>query len=1188
MEPSNQKKRSRARARRRPPINSVAAIVGVGVCHRSFESFRTLFDLIPCDLGAAYVVAVRLFDGLSINPVIEALSRQGGMPVSVARDGEALAPNHVYVGGSESLITVEDGRIRSRATQQSPAERGTVDSLFVSLAESAHERAVAVVLAGLGSDGTAGVAATKTCGGLALAESLEGESEPAAEAITAAGIADLLIPVDQIAAQIAKYVRNLVRIDQAGGWEALQAQAAGHMSRIAAILRNSTGNDFHGYKQNTFLRRVQRRIQVVGADDIEAYIERLGEDSEEVHHLFQDLLIGVTQFFRDQAEFATLEREVMPNIFEGKGPGGRVRVWVVGCATGEEAYSLSILLREEMSRRETVPQIQVFATDLDARALAVARAGRYPETIAQDLSRERLTRWFVKEGDTYRVSKELRDLVIFSPHNVLKDAPFSKIDLISCRNLLIYLDADLQSRVIPIFHFALAPGGYLFLGNSETITRHHKLFAPVDRKARTFRRLETARRVLPEFPLGPRSARGEERAALNVLRRRRSAPSSLARRAEVVAERYAPAYVVTDSQGEVLHFSGRTGRWLEPAPGAANLSLPNLVRRELRLELRSALAAAADKRIRLETPRIQMRLDGQPTSVVMAIEPLGGEDEPLSMLVVFLDSPAQAEGAVAAEAPARLADEHVRRLEAELRISNERLQSTIEELESTNEELKSSNEEYQSINEELQSANEELETSKEELQSVNEELQTVNHELAGRVGELARANSDLKNLFESTQIATVFLDNELRVRSFTPAASGVFHLVETDVGRPIGHVAARVAYPDLAADVARVLRTLAKVEREIPGSEGDQRYLVRILPYRSIDNFIAGVVVNFLDITAASRAEAALSVSEARSRLILESSTDHAIITLDPDGEISGWNPGAESLFGWSASEAVGRKGDLILTEEDRAQRADEAQMAETKHSGRTGAERWYARKDGGRFWGAGAMNLIANDGADPGFLHIISDRTVEREAEDRQKMLLAELQHRVRNSLAVVRAIARLTGQSSQSVAQYAASLDGRVNALARAQAAVTRDTSGLVDLAELVGQELASFSGEEEGRIAVGGPAVMLRPKAAESMSLAVHELATNAAKHGGLAGPEGRVDVSWRVDENGEGERRLNFEWREAAQAITGERPKRRGFGSTLLERTLAYDLRAETTLAFEPGELRCAISFPLVEPPIEDLG
>ncbi|MGH6992047.1 MAG: CheR family methyltransferase, partial [Caulobacteraceae bacterium] len=1166
----------------------VAAIVGVGVCHRSFESFRALFDLIPSDLDAAWVVAVRQFDGLAVKTVLEALSGQDDMPVSVARDGEALAPNHIFVGAPDSLLTIEDGKIRSRATEQSPAERGTVDSLLVSLAEAAHERAVAVVLAGLGSDGTAGVAATKTCGGLALAESIDGESEPAAEAITAAGIADLLIPVDQIAAQIAAYVRNLVRIDQAGGWEALQAEAAGHMSRIAAILRNATGNDFHGYKQNTFLRRVQRRMQVVGAEDVETYIAKLRDDAEEAQHLFQDLLIGVTQFFRDPAEFATLEREVIPKIFEGKGTEGRVRVWAVGCATGEEAYSLAILLREEMSRRESVPQVQVFATDLDARALAIARAGRYPETIAQHLTRERLTRWFLKEGDTYRVSKELRDMVIFSPHNVLKDAPFSRIDLISCRNLLIYLDADLQSRVIPIFHFALAPGGYLFLGNSETILRHQKLFAPVDRKARTFRRLETARRVLPEFPLGQRTARSEERAALSALRRR-SAPNAVARRAEAVAEHYAPAYVVTDAQGEVLHFSGRTGRYLEPAAGAANLSLPSLVRRELRLDLRSALAAAADKRTRVETPRIQIRLDGRPASVGMAIEPIGGEEDPLCMLVVFLDGAAEAKSEPAGEGTSKLADEHVRRLEAELRSSNERLQSTIEELESTNEELKSSNEEYQSINEELQSANEELETSKEELQSVNEELQTVNHELAGRVGELARANSDLKNLFESTQIATIFLDNELRVRSFTPAATAIFHLVETDVGRPIGHVAARIAYPDLAADVAKVMRTLATAEREIRGSEGDQRYLVRILPYRSIDNFIAGVVVNFLDITAASRAEAALSVSEAKSRLILESSTDHAIITIEADGRISGWNPGAENLFGWSPAEAVGRQGDFILTGEDRARHADQTQMAETRRSGRARAERWYARKDGGRFWGAGAMNLMANDGAEPGFLTIISDRTVEREAEDRQRMLLAELQHRVRNSLAVVRAIARLTGQSSQSVAQYAASLDGRVNALARAQAAVTRDTSGLVDLGELVGEELASYSGEEEGRIAFGGPAVRLRPKAAESMSLAVHELATNAAKHGGLAGPEGRVDVSWRIDANGEGERRLHFQWREAAQTITGERPERRGFGSTLLERTLAYDLRAETTLAFEPGELICEIAFPLLaEPPIEDLG
>jgi two-component system CheB/CheR fusion protein len=566
------------------------AVVGIGVCLASLDSIERLFDGIGQKSGAAFVVAVRQQDGLSSKTVAQALAKHTKLPVKIAANGELLQSDRVYIGGPDDLITLTDGKIEVRHAEEPVGHRGTVDSMLMSLAEHAQDRAIAVILSGLGSEGTAGVTATKKYGGLSIAESRDGEAEAAEQgAATPAGVVDLLLPIDQMPGQIALYIHGLQTLGLPEATEEVPAKVADQMTQIAGILRNVTGNDFHGYKTNTFLRRVQRRMQVVQVPTIDEYVRRLKKSREEVQHLFQDLLIGVTQFFRDPHEFDMLERE-LPSLFEGKGPNDQFRVWVLGCATGEEAYSIAILLAEHLARIEDAPAIQIFATDLDARALGVARAGRYPQTISNDVSPERLARWFIKEGDTYCIVKELREMCIFSPHNLIKDAPFSRIDLLSCRNLLIYLNSDLQDRVIPIFHFSLRPGGILFLGSSENVTRHQKLFAPIDRKNRLFRRLETATRVLPEFPLTARTGRRDaipERMPAQL--RPTALAGTISRRASQVAERYAPAYVVIDSEHEVLHFSGKTGRYLEPTTGAASLNLLNLVHRDLRLDLRSAL-----------------------------------------------------------------------------------------------------------------------------------------------------------------------------------------------------------------------------------------------------------------------------------------------------------------------------------------------------------------------------------------------------------------------------------------------------------------------------------------------------------------------------------------------------------------------------------------------------------------------
>ncbi|CCD88209.1 putative chemotaxis protein methyltransferase [Bradyrhizobium sp. ORS 285] len=1023
-------------------------VIGVGASAGNTASLARFLSKAALDQDLAMVLVLQHREALDEGWLREVLQPLESVRLRDLEDGAEIEGQAIYLCPPNMIATLQDNRVLLRQSPQAPGERATIDSLLVSLAEERAEQAIGVILAGTGGDGTLGVAVLKDHGGLALAERLADEAEELQDSSRAAAIADFVLPAEDIADHIQVYARHLRRLEERQGFDEVLAAAAASLGRIADILRNKTGNDFHGYKQNTFLRRVQRRMQVVQIGDIAAYVDFLRNDKDEVQHLFNDLLIGVTEFFRDKREFEVLEQDVIPQIFAGKQSGQQIRVWVLGCATGEEAYSIAILLREQAAKLDAPPSLQIFATDIDGRALAAARVGRYRTDIEGNITPERLARWFVREGDTYCVVKELREMCIFSQHNVIKDAPFSKLDLVSCRNLLIYLNAELQNRVIPLFHFSLLPGRFLFLGNSENVTRHPKLFAPVDRRARIFRKLDSGSRLPPEFPIS--TAAGRATVEMPTIRTV-NADVGLERKAQRIAERYAPAYVITDGNFQILHFSGRTGRFIEPTAGAATLDLLSLVHRDLRLELRTALGHARDSNQIVHADQVMLGVNGHTVGVDITVEPVeDGADGHRNFVVLFKDGPLRPSTALPSGNSALVRSEHVERLESELRATRERLQATIEELESTNEELKSSNEEYQSLNEELQSANEELETSREELQSVNEELTTVNGELAHRVQELTRATSDLKNFLESTQIATVFVDNDLRVMNFTPAITQVLHLVETDVGRPIAHIKAKIPIEELYEDIRRVLRTLASAERELTAPDSGTRYIVRMLPYRSVDNFIAGVVMTFIDVTAITR-------------------------------------------------------------------------------------------------------------------------------AEERQRLLLAELQHRVRNTLGVVRSIARRSAQTSSTVDEYAAHLDGRLGALARTQAAVTRDPEAGVDLEYLLADELMAYKAREGEQVRISGPSMRLQPKAAETLSLAIHELATNAVKYGALSQPAGRVEISWHIDESVD-PNELVFEWRERGGPEV-KPSQRKGFGTEILERTLAFELKGRTELSFNPAGLQFQIILPL---------
>src|SRR5215472_221843 len=791
-------------------------IVGVGASAGGVEALEYLFKAMPPEPGMAFVIITHLAPKRE-SMLPEILARDTRMPVLVAEHDQLVRRDHIYVAPADSVLQIEKGRLRLRPISDG-RERTPIDSFFAALAEDQAEHAIGIVLSGAGSDGTLGIKAIKEHGGLTLAQATDHSgprhSSMPASAI-ASGLVDLAVPVETMPEQLATYIRTFDILDKEVDKD---EQAETTRNVICALLLDQTGHDFSGYKTRTFYRLIERRMQVLQIPSLAAYAERLRQDPSEVNTLFRDLLIGVTNFFRDTKAFEALEQMVMPRLFEGKGPSDTIRVWVPGCATGEEVYSLAIMLREQGEQSRSRAKVQIFATDIDEAALGVARTGRYPDTLLQGLSKERLERFFISEGTSYVINKPIRDMCVFSSHSVVRDPPFSRMDLISCRNLLIYLNSELQNHVIPIFHYALKPNGFLFLGTSENISQHGDLFTSIDKKNRVFQRREDGA-AMPHLPvLLRRHGVGGGGLAESRGPTGRSLRQSIEAR---VLERYAPAHVVVTREGDVINYSAGTGKYLEPPPGRPSRALMAMARKGLRLPLRSALHEAIESQRAAVRNNVELETDEKTEFVRITVEPVREEGNESLYLVVFNDHGAP----VPEERPAKsrkgkARDSTLEHLERELRETRERLQSMAEEYETAIEELKSSNEEMVSVNEELQSTNEELETSKEELQSVNEELQTVNHELTVKIDELDRANSDLKNLYESTEIATVFLDRDLIIRSFTPAVTRIFNLIPSDRGRPLTDIAHNLDYAELPQDIQQLFGSRQPIERRINRRDG--------------------------------------------------------------------------------------------------------------------------------------------------------------------------------------------------------------------------------------------------------------------------------------------------------------------------------------------------------------------------------
>lgn len=895
-------------------------IVGIGASAGGLGAFEAFFSGIPANInpGVAFVLIQHL-DPKHKSMLTDLISRYTNLPVYEITDNMEVKPNCVFVIPPNKDLLFQGGSLHLIEPLEPHGHRMPIDFFFRSLAEEKEDQAIGIVLSGTGSDGTLGIRSIKAEGGMIMAQNPDtSEYDSMPRSVIDTGLADYILTPKEMPAHLIAYVNQAL-----GNIVTPTTRTEDSINRIFNKVLTKTGHDFSHYKKGTITRRIERRMAVHAIKHLDEYVNYLDQKPAEVEALYQDFLISVTSFFRNKMSFDMLSEEVIPNLFIGKSINDPIRIWVAGCSTGEEAYSIAILLQEHMEAIRRTFRIQVFATDIDARAIERARTGVYPASIAVDVSTERLERFFSVGSDgNYRIHKNIREMVIFSEHDLIKDPPFSRLDLLSCRNVLIYMDGKLQKRLIPLFYYALNSGKYLFLGSSETIDGFTNLFDTLDRKAKLYKtrqnvgadQLRSISTFIPpkleirDINIEPHETSIQSRPKFRELTER------------ILLQNYAPVGVLVNEKGDILYIFGRTGMYLEPAPGEAGMNILKMAREGLYQRLSMALHIAIADKKPLYYSGVKVKTNGDFTNINLTIIPVAATpyaiEGPDLFLIVFEEHKKSEQKKIERLAPMDKKEEtsesgtevdpRILELKEQLRVKEEELKATNEELETSTEELKSANEEMQSINEELQSSNEELESSKEELQSVNEELTTVNTELQNKVTDLTQVNNDMNNLLAGTDIGTIFLDYGFRIMRFTPAITSLVNLIPTDVGRPIWDIVSNiVGYDNLIGDIKEVLDKLTTKEIEVQTRDG-MWFMMRIKPYRTLDNVIKGAVITFMDITELRRARELLKESETVKLLALVVHDSNDAITLrDLEGNIMAWNPSAEKMYGWSEAEAL-------------------------------------------------------------------------------------------------------------------------------------------------------------------------------------------------------------------------------------------------------------------------------------------
>lgn len=1130
-------------------------IVGVGASAGGLEALRTMFGGSSENPGMAFVVVQHL-DPTHESLMAQLIERYTKMTVTQASGGETVKPDHVYVIPPAHGLALNDGVLELTEFTEQRGMRRPIDDFFESLARDHEVNAACVILSGTGADGSRGLRAIKEHGGLAIAQEPSSASyDGMPSSAISTGLVDVVSPPENIIEALDEFFSRAAAGE--GPFESSD-EVVDHLDNLCSVLRDTTGHDLSRYKQTTLVRRIARRMQLLGLESAHDYLSRLRDDETECYSLFRDLLINVTRFFRDKPQFDLLAEEVIQPLVARTTSQGEIRVWVAGCSSGEEAYTIAMLFADAARRQGKNPYIQIFATDIDDKMLDIARSATYPLSALDDVPQSFRDNYIIGGTDKFTIAPHIRDMVRFSEHNLVRDPPFSKIDLISCRNVLIYFNDSLQRSVIPLFHFALTENGRLFLGSSEAIGRFDDLFETVDQSARLFRRKNVQGRYSLQLSRGLGNQR-RPAARIEDIHDRPNTKGPEIRALQVVAERYGPVSLLLDHEGILLERWGKAGRYLDfPDRLERNVHVPTLARPGLRELIGPLIRKASETGRRAGSKDVEIRTDFGTIGTLVICEPI---DSNAFLFVIEETSPLDT--SVDDFDELEIDDGHRRFLEEELQATRHRLRTTVEELETTNEELKSSNEEMMSMNE--------------ELQSTNEELTTVNDELKNKVDELTVANADLKNFFDSTELAVLVVDSELRLRSFTEAARALFPIDSANIGDQLGDLPRHIGSGTFV-EFARTASVRGEAqEGRVHSNKLATEYIVRAIPYRRLTGELDGATIVFTDVTEALSLEQDLREEKERLTLALQVAkigvweyipgTDETILD-ETEREllnISATDPGdkMQPILDAIPPDYRDRINSALRKAIDGTEVFDEVFPIPLDDDGQV---RWLH----------GLGKQIESDGESK-FIGVTFDITAERSMLEQRELMIREMNHRVKNLFSVISAMVTIASRETDDCQTFADGLRGRIHALGRSHSLTTQlehSASGAISLEKLLQTVVLPAKSTQD--VELKGADVEIANSQITSLALILHEWATNSTKYGALSVPDGRLTVEW--ERKGE---KLDLVWSESGRKGDGEGDAAAGFGTRLVD-TAARQL--DGVIDTQPGEgsYRSSLEFRLVEP------